>query len=158
MQIKVMVQLSIQKNLEFNKKERKIRYSEEKILVEDFNYLNEKVGWGRRENIVVKEALDNTLYSITVYDDEKVIGYGRIIGDKTIFLYIQDIIVLPEYQGNKIGTEIMNLLLKKINEYKKINPAIRTYIGPSLGRESFYKKFGFKTRKVAGLGEGMVLF
>ena len=135
-----------------------IRYSEEKILVEDFNYLNEKVGWGRRENIVVKEALDNTLYSITVYDDKKVIGYGRIIGDKTIFLYIQDIIVIPEYQGNKIGTEIMNKLLKKINEYKKINPAIRTYIGPSLGRESFYKKFGFKTRKEAGLGEGMVLF
>lgn len=135
-----------------------IRYSKEKISVEDFNYLNEKVGWGKRENIVVKEALDNTLYSITVYDDKEVIGYGRIIGDKTIFLYIQDIIVIPEYQGNKIGTEIMNLLLKKINEYKKINPEIRTYIGPSLGRETFYKKFGFKTRKEAGLGEGMVLF
>lgn len=135
-----------------------IRYSKEKISVDDFNYLNEKVGWGKRENIVVKQALDNTLYSITVYDDKKVIGYGRIIGDKTIFLYIQDIIVIPEYQGNKIGTEIMNLLLKKINEYKKINPEIRTYIGPSLGRESFYKKFGFKTRKEAGLGEGMVLF
>ena len=135
-----------------------IRYSKEKISVEDFNYLNEKVGWGKRENIVVKQALDNTLYSITVYDDKKVIGYGRIIGDKTIFLYIQDVIVIPEYQGNKIGTEIMNLLLKKINEYKKINPAIRTYVGPSLGRETFYKKFGFKTRKEAGLGEGMVLF
>ena len=135
-----------------------IRYSKEKISVDDFNYLNEKVGWGKRENIVVKQALDNTLYSITVYDDKEVIGYGRIIGDKTIFLYIQDIIVIPEYQGNKIGTEIMNLLLKKINEYKKINPEIRTYIGPSLGRESFYKKFGFKTRKEAGLGEGMVLF
>ena len=135
-----------------------IKYSEEKISVENFNCLNEKVGWGKRDKIVVKEALDNTLYSITVYDDEKVIGYGRIIGDKTIFLYIQDIIVIPEYQGNKIGTEIMNLLLEKINEYKKINPAIRTYIGPSLGRESFYKKFGFKTRKEAGLGEGMVWF
>lgn len=135
-----------------------IKYSEEKISVENFNYLNEKVGWGKRDNIVVKEALDNTLYSITVYDDKKVIGYGRIIGDKTIFLYIQDIIVIPEYQGNKIGTEIMNKLLKKIDEYKKINPEIRTYIGPSLGRESFYKKFGFKTRKEAGLGEGMVLF
>ena len=135
-----------------------IKYSEEKISVENFNYLNEKVGWGKRDNIVVKEALDNTLYSITVYDEKKVIGYGRIIGDKTIFLYIQDIIVIPEYQGNKIGTEIMNLLLEKINEYKKINPAIRTYIGSSLGRESFYKKFGFKTRKEAGLGEGMVLF
>ena len=135
-----------------------IRYSKEKISVEDFNYLNEKVGWGKRENIVVKQALDNTLYSITVYDDKEVIGYGRIIGDKTIFLYIQDVIVIPEYQGNKIGTEIMKLLLEKIDEYKKINPGIRTYIGPSLGRETFYKKFGFKTRKEAGLGEGMVLF
>ena len=68
-------------------------------------------------------------------DDDKLIGYGRIIGDKTIFLYIQDVMVIPEYQNKHIGTGIMKNLLKKINEYKKINPNIRTYLGASKGKE-----------------------
>lgn len=32
------------------------------------------------------------------------------------------------------------------------------YLGASSGKEEFYKKFGFVTRKEAGLGSGMILF
>ncbi len=135
-----------------------IRTIENKISVDEFNYLTDKVGWGTRDINVVEESLNNTLYSVSIYDDNEIIGYGRIIGDKTIFLYIQDIMVVPEYQGQKIGTKIMNELLKKIDEYKKINLNIRTYLGASKGKEEFYEKFGFKTRSSVGLGEGMVLF
>jgi len=135
-----------------------ITIEENKISVADFNRLTDKVGWGTRDEKVVEEALNNTLYSVSIYDDNKVVGYGRIIGDKTIFLYIQDIMVIPEYQGKKIGTKIMNGLLDKINEYKLINPNIRTYLGASKGKEKFYEKFGFKTRSRVDLGEGMVLF
>ena len=104
-----------------------IRLDEDVISVEDFNYLTDKVGWGTRDANVVEEALNNTLYSVSIYDDNKIIGYGRIIGDKTIFLYIQDIMVVPEYQGKKIGTKIMNTLLSKVDEYKKVTRNIRTY-------------------------------
>lgn len=135
-----------------------IRILENKITVDEFNYLTSKVGWGTRDVIVIKEALTNTLYSVSIYDDNKIIGYGRIIGDKTIFLYIQDIMVIPEYQGKRIGTKIMNALLTKIDEYKKINPSIRTYLGASKGKEEFYIRFGFKVRTSVNLGEGMVLF
>lgn len=135
-----------------------IKIVENKISVDDFNYLTDKVGWGTRDANVVEEALNNTLYSVGIYDDNKIIGYGRIIGDKTIFLYIQDIMVIPEYQGQKVGTKIMNALLKKIDEYKKVNPNIRTYLGASKGKEKFYEKFEFKTRSSVDLGEGMVLF
>ena len=135
-----------------------IRLDDKRISVENFNYLTDKVGWGIRDFHIVEEALNNTLYSISVYDDNKIVGYGRIIGDKTIFLYIQDIMVIPEYQGNKIGTKIMNALLEKIKEYKIINPNLRTYLGASKEKEGFYEKFGFKTRKDADLGEGMILF
>lgn len=134
-----------------------IRIDEKIISIDDFNYLTEKVGWGTRDKSVIEEALNNTLYSVSIYDDNKIIGYGRIIGDKTIFLYIQDIMVIPEYQGRKIGTKIMNALLVKIDEYKKINPNIRTYLGASKGKEGFYEKFGFKTRSNVDLGEGMIL-
>lgn len=135
-----------------------IRIDENKISIDNFNYLTDKVGWGTRDNKIIEEALNNTLYSVSVYDDNKIIGYGRIIGDKTIFLYIQDIMVIPEYQGQKMGTKIMSTLLTKIDEYKKVNPNIRTYLGASKGKETFYEKFGFKTRSSVDLGEGMVLF
>ena len=135
-----------------------VKIDENRISADDFNYLTDKVGWGIRDFHIVEEALNNTLYSISVYDDNKIVGYGRIIGDKTIFLYIQDIMVIPEYQGNKIGTKIMNALLEKIKEYKIINPNLRTYLGASKEKEVFYEKFGFKTRRDADLGEGMILF
>ena len=135
-----------------------IKYIEKTPTVTEFNTLTKSVGWGTRENNIVKEALKNTLYSLCVYDGNSLIGYGRIIGDKTIFLYIQDIMVIPEYQGKKIGTGIMNKLIEKINEYKKINPEIRTYLGASKGKESFYEKFVFVSRPNEELGSGMILY
>ena len=135
-----------------------IRYLEHTPSAEEFNYLTNSVGWGIRKNNIIDEALRNTLYSLCVYDDNKLIGYGRIIGDKTIFLYIQDIMVIPEYQSKHIGTGIMENLLKQINEYKKINSNIRTYLGASKGKESFYEKFGFISRPNEDLGAGMILY
>lgn len=135
-----------------------IRMEENTISVKEFNYLNESVGWGSRSGDIVASALDNTLYSVSIYDDDKIVGFGRIIGDKTIFLYIQDIMVIPKYQGRKIGTMIMEKLIAKIDEYKLVNSHIRTYLGPSKGKEDFYRLFGFQTRSDADLGEGMVLF
>ena len=135
-----------------------IRYLEHTPSAEEFNYLTNSGGWGIRKNNIIDEALRNTLYSLCVYDDNKLIGYGRIIGDKTIFLYIQDIMVIPEYQSKHIGTGIMENLLKQINEYKKINPNIRTYLGASKGKEAFYEKFGFISRPNEDLGAGMILY
>ena len=135
-----------------------IKYIERTPSAEEFNYLTNSVEWGIRKNNIIEEALKNTLYSLCVYDNTKLIGYGRIIGDKTIFLYIQDIMVIPEYQNKHIGTGIMENLLKQIDVYKKINPNIRTYLGASKGKESFYEKFGFISRPNEELGSGMILY
>ena len=134
------------------------KFFENKITADEFNYLTNSVGWGTREIFIVQEALNNTLYFISVYDDDQIIGFGRIIGDKTIFLYIQDIMVIPEYQNKHIGTQIMNKLISQINVYKQINPNIRTYLGASKGMEPFYEKFGFISRPNNDLGAGMILY
>ena len=125
--------------------------------VEEFNLLYDDVGWGAYDDNITQKALDNTFYSVSVYDDNKIVGYGRIIGDTICFLYIQDIMVKPEYQGNKIGTMITNKLLEKINEIKQENPDLRVYLGASKNREEFYEKFGFIKRIDADLGYGMIL-
>lgn len=149
-------------NIAYNKKQRKdlkmkIKYINRKPEAREYNRLTDSVGWGIRDEKIIQQALENTLYSLCVYDGDRLIGYGRIIGDKTIFLYIQDIIVIPEYQGKKIGTGIITELLKKVEEYKKVNPNIRTYVGASKGKEDFYKKFGFVSRPNEELGAGMIL-
>lgn len=134
-----------------------IKYIERIPTADEYNELTEAVGWGKREIGIVEEALNNTLFSLCVYDDDKLIGYGRIIGDKTIFLYIHDIMVIPSYQGQNIGRGIMQELLKQIDKYKLVNPNIRTYLGASKNREGFYEKFGFVVRPNEDLGAGMIL-
>ena len=133
-----------------------VKYINKTPTVDDFNQLTEAVGWGRRENAIVEEALRYTLYSVCAYDEDKLIGYGRIIGDKTIFLHIHDVMVRPDYQGMGIGTGIMNKILDKVNEYRRVNPNIRVYIGASKGKEGFYERFGFAGRPNESLGAGMV--
>ena len=125
--------------------------------VKEFNYLYDAVGWGHYDENISRKALNNTIYSISIYEVEKIIGYGRIIGDGICFLYIHDIMVIPEYQSKKIGTTIMNKLLTKIKEFQQENPDLRVYLGASKGKEEFYKKFGFIERTEAGLGSGMIL-
>ena len=125
--------------------------------INEFNYLYDMVGWEAYDNNITKQALDNTYYSLSVYDNDKIIGYGRLIGDTICFMYIHDIMVIPDYQNKKIGTMIMNKLLDKIREIKKENPDMRVYLGASKGKEEFYRKFGFIERKDANLGAGMIL-
>ena len=125
--------------------------------VEEFNLLFDLVGWGAHDENISKTALDNTFYSISIYDDDKIIGYGRIIGDGICYLYIHDIMVRPEYQNQKIGTMVMNKLLDKIKDVQKENEYLRVYLGASKGKEAFYEKFGFVKRTDAGLRYGMIL-
>ena len=134
-----------------------IKVKENNKNVEEFNYLFDAVGWGAHEDEVSEKALDNTFYSVSIYDDDKIIGYGRLIGDNICYLYVHDIMVIPEYQGKKIGTMIMNKLVDKINEVKKDNPYLRVYLGASKNKEGFYKKFGFIEREYTDLGPAMIL-
>lgn len=135
-----------------------IKYIERFPTPEEYNMLTDSVGWGTREEGIIEEAFKNTLYSLCVYDEDKLIGYGRLLGDKTIFLYIHSIMVLPEYQGKGVGTGIVTNLLKQVDKYKKINPDIRTYLGASKGKEGFYEKFGFVSRPNEDVGAGMILY
>ncbi len=134
-----------------------IEYIQKKPTAEEYNLLLDSVGWGKCDENIINEALENTLFAVCAYDKDRIVGMGRLIGDKTMFLYLHSIVVHPDYQGYKIGTNIINELLKKVEEYKKINPDIRTYLGASKGKEGFYEKFGFVCRPNDEVGAGMIL-
>ena len=48
-----------------------IKYIEQTPSADEFNYLTNSVGWGIREKNIIEEALKNTLYSLCVYDNDK---------------------------------------------------------------------------------------
>ena len=133
-----------------------IRIEENVNNIEEFNYLYDAVEWGAYDIEISQKALDNTYYSVSVYDDNQIIGYGRLIGDGICFMYIHDVMVKPDYQNKKIGTMIMNKLVEQLEMIKKENPYMRAYLGASKGKENFYKKFGFIEREFADLGAGMI--
>ena len=68
-----------------------IQYIEATPTADEFNTLTDYVGWGCANREIVEKALKNTFYSFCAYDYNKIIGFGRLIGDTAIFLYIQDI-------------------------------------------------------------------
>lgn len=133
-----------------------IKYINERPEIEKYIHLRENVGWGTIEKDIVKKSFDNTIYFISAYDDEKLIGFGRMVGDRYMFLYIQDIMILPEYQRLGIGREIVNSIIKNAEELKNESPQIRLYLGSVKGKEEFYRKLGFVTREEKGLGQAMI--
>ncbi|MFR1316639.1 MAG: GNAT family N-acetyltransferase [Clostridium perfringens] len=78
---------------------------------------------------------------ISAWHEEKLIGLIRVVGDGLTIIYIQDIVVLPEYQGNGIGRGLIDSVL---DEYKHVTQKILI----SEDKESsieFYKNIGFKS-------------
>jgi ribosomal protein S18 acetylase RimI-like enzyme len=119
-------------------------FSEAIPAVEDYQNLRRAVGWYVSDDTSTMHGLQNSLYSLCVMLDRKLIGYGRIVGDGGIYYYIQDIIVLPEYQKSGIGRQIMN----RVMEFLRENAAPNSFVGlmAAAGVQKFYENYGFAVR------------
>ena len=123
---------------------------------EEYNWLRNLVGWRTYQEDVIEKALPNTLYCVCAYCGEQLVGMARIIGDGGMVYYIQDVIVIPEYQRQGIGTLMMDAIMGYIRDHASQN----TIIGlmSAVGKEAFYEKYGFTTRPTDKLGAGMTIF
>ena|SRR5689334_8414289 len=123
--------------------------------VKEYNDLRRLAEWPVFDEALVREALLNTLFSVVVCDGNELIGMGRVVGDKAIYLHIADVIVHPNFQGKGIGRMIMIEIMKYIENTGGKN----TNIGlmASKGREAFYQRFGFIERPAEKFGAGMIM-
>lgn len=113
------------------------------LQAEDFVRLRIETGFAEIPVEQARKALKNGLVNVSAFCDGKIVGMGRLVGDGAMYWYLQEIIVLPEYQRKGIGTRIVNHLI----EYTKRNSTTGkfTTIGgvSAKGKEGFYKKLGF---------------
>ncbi len=119
----------------------------EKRTPTTFEYLNlrNSANWRDVDNKLAEEALNNSIFSAVAIDNDKVVGMGRVIGDGGLYFYIQDLIVLPDYQHKGIGKQLMKELMDYIND--KANDGAFVGLMSAKGYEEFYKPFGFKARR-----------
>lgn len=124
----------------------KIQYNCFNIDWNCVSMLLKKVGMSYFEGEVHKKAFENSHTVVFVFDDDKLIGFGRAISDGVYQAAIYDIAVLPEYQGKKIGATIIDSILKRV-------PKCNVILYASPGKEEFYDKMNFRKMKT-----GMALF
>ena len=113
------------------------------LKAEDFIRLKTATGFMDRPLLQVEEALKNGLFNVSAICDGKVVGMGRLVGDGAMYWYLQEIIVLPEYQGKGIGKSIVNRLIEYIQSSAIPGTKIEIGLTAAKGKEPFYEKFGF---------------
>jgi GNAT superfamily N-acetyltransferase len=121
-----------------------IRLVERMATLDEFVMLTKAVGWNHNQ-ANMQQALDNSLFGVVAIDTagggEKVVGMLRLIGDSARFFYVQDVMVLPEYQNQKIGSAMMEAVMAWLRQ----NAQSGTFVGLFTGKPAFYERYGFES-------------
>jgi GNAT superfamily N-acetyltransferase len=108
----------------------------------------EKIDWAAVSNLLqeaglashpadlVGKAFQNSYCVVFVFDNDLLIGVGRVISDGAYEAAMYDIAVCPSYQGKKIGKMIVNELHKELS-------GISIILFARPGKEPFYRKIGY---------------
>jgi ribosomal protein S18 acetylase RimI-like enzyme len=80
--------------------------------------LYESVGWTSYLERVdtLREAYANSLCVLGAYDSENLVGILRAVGDGKTIVFIQDILVLPEYQRQGIGSKLLQAVMERYQD------------------------------------------
>ena len=111
-------------------------YKKEEVLA-----LYESVGWSNYTNRpdMLSQAFQHSLVIYGAYDQEKLIGLIRMVGDGYSVILFQDILILPQYQGMGVGTTLLNYVL---NEYEDVYQKL-LFTEQTPETIGFYKSLGF---------------
>ena len=92
-------------------------------------------------NVAMLQAVVEKSFAFVAAEtkDGSWIGMGRLISDGVSDAYLHDIVVLPKWEGNGIGSGIVQILINICHEHGI------TWIGfiAEPQTEYFYRKFGF---------------
>lgn len=100
-----------------------IKYKAYKGYKEELLDLYASVGWTNYTNQpeMLKKAYEHSLSILGAYDEDKLIGIIRVVGDGHSIVYIQDILVNPDYQRRGIGRYLLDHILESYKDvYQKV--------------------------------------
>jgi N-acetylglutamate synthase-like GNAT family acetyltransferase len=106
------------------------------VAIHDF--LSKYSGWS--DNIPfdrVKTSIDNSL-NFGLFQNDKQIGFARIISDFSTIAYLGDIYVLDNYRGQGLSKKLMDVVIEHPNLQ-----GLRRWILLTSTADWLYEKYGF---------------
>ena len=115
---------------------------QEIVKLEDVLHLYQAVGWTNYTNqpLMLEQALPHSLVVYLAFDGEKIVGLIRLVGDGFSSVFVQDLIVLPSYQRQGIGSSLMKEALKDYKDAYQVQ-LVAEQTERTLG---FYRSMGFE--------------
>ena len=102
--------------------------------------LDKDTSWAKNRKIKdLKQCLANSDVIVSLWINNKILGFGRALSDGVYRSVLWDIVIDDDYQGKGYGKLIVNSLL----ESKKIKPSEKVYLMTS-NQKDFYCQIGFK--------------
>ena len=116
---------------------------QEIVKLEDVLHLYQAVGWTNytHQPQMLEKALSHSLAIYLALDGDTVVGLIRLVGDGFSSVFVQDLIVLPSYQRQGIGSNLMKEALADYKDAYQIQLATEQTEN-TLG---FYRSLGFET-------------
>ena len=121
-----------------------IKFTKERsVSIDDVLHLYQAVGWTNYTNQpqMLEQALSHSLATYLARDGEKIVSLVRLVGDGFSSVFVQDLIVLPSYQRQGIGSNLMKEALADYKDAYQIQ-LVTERTEKTLG---FYRSLGFET-------------
>lgn len=126
-----------------------VTITDQKPTMPEVLALYKSVGWSMytRDPARLERALTHSLTVLSAYEGKQLVGLIRAVGDGETILFIQDLLVLPEYQRRGIGKQLIEALLARFPEVRQC--VLLTDDDPKT--RSFYKAAGFVESQQMGV-------
>lgn len=129
-----------------------------KLTFAEHSFLRSEVQWDSVSLRQHKTAMEKSLFITVARLDGKCIGMCRAVGDGGYLLLLGEVIVLPEYQRQGIGSAMMKRFLDFVADITPHDETVMINLMAAKGKEGFYEKFGFMRRPNEERGAGMCRF
>ncbi|WP_204596863.1 GNAT family N-acetyltransferase [Clostridium cuniculi] len=118
-----------------------INYKEfDSSKIEEVKMIYKKESWNAylKDDDKLIRSFNNSLYILGAFDEEKLVGFIRCVGDGEHILMVQDLIVMQEYQKKGIGTHLFKRIMDK---YSKVRMFMVITDIEDVVDNKFYKSF-----------------
>lgn len=106
------------------------------------------VGWTNYTDRpeMLRQAFEHSLLVLGAYEEDRLVGLLRAVGDGFSVVLVQDILVLPDCQRRGIGTKLLRALMERFPDVYQME----LFTDDTPKTVAFYRSLGFVKDSDAG--------
>lgn len=123
---------------EWNKEDYLLSTDKSKLQMDVIHQFLSNSYWAKNIPLALIEKTIAGSLCFGMYNNQRQIGFARVITDSATFAYLADVFILEEYRGKKLSIWMMECIMN----YEKLQ-GLRRWMLATSDAHGLYKKFGF---------------